>query len=219
MRDWRASGKPPPPKSLQEFGDTLRENPWANMLAYSKGDMKVVTVRSRDSTSVVLFNPDFLKHFANSKEMILDGTFQITPLLPGVKCCQVVTILFTKFGYVSIFIKIFLYTNDRNHLATAIYGQYNNVEITYYWCLQVFPAVYALMENKFDYCYEDVLRVIAPDVPEVETVIADYEPAIRKAARRVFSQARFRGCNTHYMRVRDYKLCLENYYALSHACI
>ena len=67
----------------------------------------------------------------------------------------------------------------------------------------MFPVAWALMENKTEQCYKDVLREFFRAVPQIRpiTILGDYETAMRNAALEIYGPVNFQGCNTHLNRV------------------
>lgn len=57
------------------------------------------------------------------------------------------------------------------------------------------------MESQTTEAFADVLEVIQPFLPAIKMVIGNYQSEMKDAARRIFSTAFYRGCNTDYLRV------------------
>ena len=102
MQTWRNDNAPPSPHTLINLNDLLQMDQWKSMLNYSRGKMTVTTVKSGDTVSLLMFNPEYAKLFSSTEELFFDATFQITPRMDDIY--QVFVIMLDKFNHVRIII-------------------------------------------------------------------------------------------------------------------
>ena len=102
MRRWRLLTQPPNPRNLVHMHEILSNVLWAGKLKYNRGTMTVRIIQTNNSHSLLIFNPDFVKKFSTSTEMVMDATFQVTPLIFGVQ--QLFVIMLEKYNRVSFMV-------------------------------------------------------------------------------------------------------------------
>ena len=100
MRRWRLVTEPPNPRNLFNMNEILQNAKWLNKLLYNRGRMTVRLIISNNSKSLLFFDPQFLRKFDNSSEMVLDATFQVTPKIFGVM--QLLVVMLEKFNHVGL---------------------------------------------------------------------------------------------------------------------
>ncbi|KAK3925120.1 UvrABC system protein C [Frankliniella fusca] len=171
MQRIRRAYRPPQPTSLMNLQDTLRHPSWRKWgLDLGSQDFFRETLVAVDGTECAVFVSHTFSDLVRREgwHAHADGTFKAVPLHPAVEQ------LFT------------LHVIDDD-----AHGQQK----------QLYPVAYALMTRRTTDAYEAVLRCVCRHVDGMQTpadLMADFEPALRGAFRRVWPDVDVKGCWFHF---------------------